>query len=100
MMGRQRWREWGFQSFKDFKDWQNLKGEIMDMKKIIEELERQEAKIPASKMDLASWGYEEGVLITGNEAKQIIDFFENIEHIINSGEKNVRWEIEKLLEGK
>lgn len=22
-MGRQRWREWGFQSFKDFKDWQN-----------------------------------------------------------------------------
>jgi len=23
MMGRQRWREWGFQSFKDFKDWQN-----------------------------------------------------------------------------
>jgi len=72
----------------------------MGMKKIIEELEREVAQIPVSKMDLASWGYEEGVLLTGNEAKQIIDFFGNIEHIINSGEKNVRREIEKLLEGE
>jgi len=69
------------------------------MKKIVEGLELQVNQMPEGEMDAASWNYQDGVLLTGNEAKQIIEFFGNIEHIINS-ERNIRREIEKLLEGE
>lgn len=70
----------------------------MNMKKIIEDLELQINQMTEGEMNAASWNYQNGVLLTGNEAKQIIEFFGNIEHIINSGKRNIRREIEKLLE--
>jgi len=68
------------------------------MKKIIENMERQVGQIPALEMERSSWVYEEGVLLTGKEAQEIIDFFGQIEHIINSGERNKLRSIERLLE--
>ena len=45
------------------------------MKKIIETLKTQVQILKESKDDMnaASWNYEEGVIITGNQAQKIID---------------------------
>jgi hypothetical protein len=47
-----------------------------ELEQIIKGLE--DALIGLDDMNAASWGYEEGVLLTGNEAQKIIDFYRSI----------------------
>ena len=53
------------------------------MKKIISNLKRQVANAKKYKngMDEASWGYEQGVLITPNEALAIIEALNEVNKI-------------------
>ena len=53
----------------------------MTMKEIIKNIERQLEDIKKFKepMDEASWGYEEGVLLSGNEAKAVIEQLKKVE---------------------
>lgn len=47
----------------------------MELKEIIDQMEDDVQTIHqySRSMDDASWGYEEGVLLTGNQAKKIIE---------------------------
>ena len=49
----------------------------MEKEEIIKDLERQIEDIKGEDMNEASWGMEEGVLISGREAKIIIKLLKN-----------------------
>ena len=49
---------------------------MITKKEVIYNLKDQLNSIKEEDMDKASWGYEEGVLLTGNEAKAILDILE------------------------
>jgi hypothetical protein len=48
----------------------------MNIQDIIKNIKEQIADIHSSNMDAVSWGYENRVIISGNEAKYIINFIE------------------------
>lgn len=50
------------------------------MEKIIKNLKERIKTIKRYKADMegASWNYEEGIIISGNEAQTIVDYYEKI----------------------
>jgi hypothetical protein len=62
----------------------NIKQQKVETEKIIEDLKERLKFLSKEEMNSASWNYEEGILITGNEAKKIIALYDFYKDVVNS----------------